>query len=395
MERFITERAGRADFEEIRRESDLIFTCKTAEDGTVSFDEGFFCRLLPKLYGDGADTGRCHFITRDTERDGKIVAIVGVFENTVTVFGERIPYAGIGTVGVDPEYRGWGLMKSLLCEALSYIEKSGAVFSYLGGLRQRYEHFGFAPGGASARFVLTNRNADCVFGKGKTFGYDISLLSGDDTDSLSKIAHFHGSLDISFERDRGHLYDVLTSWENVPRVIAKDGNFCGWCLTDGACNAVHELVLLPHVPVSEVLCDIVRLSGAGHTVFYNVSFFDTRQYSCLSRISEDIIIGNCGMYRIFDYPRFLSLLLSAKERSEGLVDGKVSFLITDSDCAFTVTVKDGHSEVTPGAERDAVRLDGLEAVRLFLGAGHSGVSVPSVLGQWFPISFRICGADGV
>ena len=114
-----------------------------------------FRRLLPKLYGENSGSEGYHYLVRE---DGRIRAMVCAMPLSLLVAGKPLRAAGIGTVSVHPYARGKGYMKALMNRAMEDLKTQGYAMAFLGGMRQRYEYFGFTPTGTRASFHLTAGN---------------------------------------------------------------------------------------------------------------------------------------------------------------------------------------------------------------------------------------------
>lgn len=89
---------------------------------------------------------------------GKVIGAVGAydFDWIVSDAGDvfTVKAFGIGQVSCLPEFRGNGVMTSLLNHAIGLMADEGRVISFLGGDRFRYNHFGFNFGGNTVKFNL-------------------------------------------------------------------------------------------------------------------------------------------------------------------------------------------------------------------------------------------------
>jgi predicted N-acetyltransferase YhbS len=113
-----------------------------------------FKALLPTIYRP-TDAHMRHNLA--VKRHGDLVAVVGLFPMTLHLGGTPLRVAGIGGVSVDPAYRGDGLMRLLMDEAMADI-RANYDLGWLGGQRQRYGYFGFERCGAELTFTVDLRS---------------------------------------------------------------------------------------------------------------------------------------------------------------------------------------------------------------------------------------------
>ncbi len=103
------------------------------------------CGHVVPFYEQANDTDfNNHFIHLE---DGRVAGVVGSYLMDFDLLDVRLSAAGIGQVSCLPEYRGKGIMSSLIKEAITDMESSGTDISVLGGDRFRYAHFGYEFGG--------------------------------------------------------------------------------------------------------------------------------------------------------------------------------------------------------------------------------------------------------
>jgi predicted acetyltransferase len=92
------------------------------------------------------------------KKNNRVVSHVASIPQELKVGSERMKIAGISGVATYPEYRGQGLMGMLLKYCIDKMENDGTSFSYLGGDRQRYGHFGWENGGREWVFDINGRS---------------------------------------------------------------------------------------------------------------------------------------------------------------------------------------------------------------------------------------------
>ncbi|MCX7806113.1 MAG: GNAT family N-acetyltransferase, partial [Planctomycetota bacterium] len=109
-------------------------------------------RELPYLFHEGRIGD--HFVCEDA---GRIVGVIGLYPYDFRYESVIFRSAGVGQVGTLPEYRGRGVMSAILREVCRAIYEDGIDFAWLGGDRLRYGRYGWARGGFSLRFDLSDR----------------------------------------------------------------------------------------------------------------------------------------------------------------------------------------------------------------------------------------------
>ncbi len=405
------ERATAADYDELVDISNRIFSQTTDENGRVEYNHRYFQDLVPKLYRDASCSMPDHYLIRDKE--GHIIAVAGAFENRVHVGKHVLRTRGIGTVGVDAAHRGEGLMKRLMWEILKDCANDGIDFSFLGGLRQRYEHFGYTTAGNCAIFTMTRNNMNYIYGKDASFGYTFTPLTAEMADVLDQIDQLHRTDLVYAERNRTRLSDILHNWNRLPLGIWHNHEFCGWCITQEDHAVIHEMTLKHDLAPAcsntgegaiygEVLCDFIHAFDVPVVSWNYIGLYEREKIHYLAQHAESMVLTHHEQYRMFRYAHMLQAYLSLKAQGDGLCDGTLRVEIDDDLCAQkveicvqngTVTVND-HFDVPP-----TLRVNSLQAAQLFFGVGAAMTdlsgALPPFAQQWFPLPLCHKDADGV
>ena len=132
-------------------------------------------RVLDRAYPEdrmhGMQRAYCHALSdrpADYHRylilkeNNRIVSHVGLIPMEVVIEGgSTVLVGGIGEVATDKEYRGRGLMSTLIDHSIRLMSERGYDLSWLCGDRQRYGRLGYENGGRAHVFELTPRSVAC------------------------------------------------------------------------------------------------------------------------------------------------------------------------------------------------------------------------------------------
>ncbi|MBP5312040.1 MAG: GNAT family N-acetyltransferase, partial [Clostridia bacterium] len=136
-----------------------------------------FKKLLPKLFGETRST--CRTATFAFEKStGRIAACAGRFPVKLSISWKEFKAFGIGNVCCRKDLREQGLMSAVMREAVEKMIKDGAALSFLGGMRQRYNHFGIETCGTRNSYhVLSKTLKNLTLG---AKGVEILPVTGSD-----------------------------------------------------------------------------------------------------------------------------------------------------------------------------------------------------------------------
>jgi len=113
-----------------------------------------FQALFPDLYRPTDQNMRSNYVIR---KNGKIAACVGLFPMRILICERTVTIAGIGGVSTLQDFRRQGLMRTLMQHVQKEIIDQGYPFSWLGGDRRRYMHWGYENTVNRFSFTMTPR----------------------------------------------------------------------------------------------------------------------------------------------------------------------------------------------------------------------------------------------
>jgi len=113
-----------------------------------------FDAIYPDLFVPTEEAMARHRIVR---QDGRIIACVGCYPQTLRLGPVTVEMFGIGQVSCLKAWRERGYMTALLKETIARMEATAAAMSWLGGRRDRYATFGWEVAGTTARCRLTRK----------------------------------------------------------------------------------------------------------------------------------------------------------------------------------------------------------------------------------------------
>lgn len=335
-----------------------------------------FRSQLPNLYGRGKNTQEYHYLVKE---DGVIRGMVCVLPMEYKAGKELLKINGVGSVSVHPDCKGKGYMKALMNWAIEDMEKEGFAFSVLGGQRQRYEYFGYAPAGPVLRYLVTKHNV-----RHRYRDVDCSGVSFEKLDELEKQGKqetapapwlekawaLQQKAEAGALRKKEEFGELLRSWHAVPYGIFFQGEWIGYlCIAEG--DNVMEIFLSPEEEknLPAVLKAFFQKTGAEFLRFA-FPLWERRLTPELGRLGT-LTIGNSCNFRIMDFAKTAGAFLKLKNQSvEGsLREGRLILSISGRG-SFLFKVEKGRASVEKlpklaaesGGKPD-LELSELEAIR--------------------------------
>lgn len=111
----------------------------------------------PGMYNSDYPFWEDHYVAIEDDRHIRATLSVTKFEKTVG--GITLTFGHVGQVSVHPYHRGEGHMRALMHMAIQDMRDAGYYdFSNLGGLRQRYQYYGYMPAFYRTIYTVTSTN---------------------------------------------------------------------------------------------------------------------------------------------------------------------------------------------------------------------------------------------
>ncbi len=370
--------------------SALLNTAFTGAPDTRHFEDG-----LPKMWVDDDAHMSRHIVVFE---DGVMAGAVGIYPYDVRIGTKTLRFATVGNIGVLKEYRGRGYMKLLMDAAMDALVRQQIDVSRLGGLRTRYERYGYEMCGTNYVIRLSERNAAEAYPDNT----DITFcpIAADDTDTLAFVRQIYNTSAIACDRgDDRDLFCTLCAWKNKPYLACKNGTPIGYlCASpDGASVAEHGAANAAlH---TEMLCTWVR-NIAAYEIRAELYPWDIPLCRSLMAICETFSAVPATQCKILSWDRFADALLSLKVPETPMIHGRVSLGIEGFGTLCMEVDASGARACRRDCPADST-LDPLHATRMLFGMMPPELCAPlsaqnlHLLSAWLPLPFSWNGQDRV
>ncbi len=384
-----------------------------------SIPESGFPGLLPKLYGPEARVGGNHLIA---EEDGTFLGIVLAEPMEYRILGERLRIAGVGTVSVDGQARGRGIMRLLMDETVKRLKGEKYAFAFLGGQRQRYAYWGFEGCGTEMRFSWNQANLKHgvqlpeserieLVPMGTSSGEGVGLKETD-TGLTEAAWRMWQKEAVAVERDRERFFSILCSWQGKPYACMRQGRFVGYVVLsreEGRDSAgILELVLEEGVSVTALLRALADCLGILQGTL-KPGYARQDMLRELEEICEGESLGCGHRFLILDWCLVLRAMMALKQSSHPLEDGEAILRIRDGEGrteGIWIQVREGCLRVAEETERKPaateeggkepvqVEFTASQAVRmLFRSTQVHYKELEGLPGSWFPLPLYVGEQD--
>ncbi len=325
-----------------------------------------FERDLPKMCVKDDEHMGSHLGIFDGD---KLVAVLGVYLLPTVIDGEEFLFATVGNIAVHPDYEGKGYMSILLDKAMQVLNENNVDVSRLGGLRQRYNRYGYEYAGSVYNFTLTGyNNQKCL----TRYHDDITFseILKTDIDNLKFCNSLYSKGEIhTLRSEDNNCYDIYSSmvaWQNIPYLaIDKNGNKLGYIVANKKGNAIAEVF-------GNTDSDTIKIISnwqikTGEDLLLKIPPYKTELLKVLMNVCEYVNLSPVCHFKILNYQKLISALLKLKCKTVAMPNGKVTISI-DGYGTLEIKVENGNGTCNFTSNPPDLSLNNLQATRLLFGA---------------------------
>ncbi|MCL2741280.1 MAG: GNAT family N-acetyltransferase [Oscillospiraceae bacterium] len=351
-----------------------------------------FPTFLPKLYTDPR-MARHHYLIKE---EGRIKAAVGSYPLNLRVMGEGLKVKGIGMVSVHRYSRGKGYMTACMGRAMDDMRAEGVDLAVLGGNRQRYEYFGFTPGGMKVTGTLRGNNVAHLpfdlYG-----GYTYRKVESGDSGDIKAFTAMNNAQPCASVRREDEFFAIASSWSSRLYAVIKDaGAVIGYLIASNDSKQVHEVALSDPSLINGVVAGFFKSAGCAELT---VTFppFQTEEISRFDLICNDCckIEHSCNV-NVLNYGKVILAFMRLKQlMCGGLMDG-VFRLRVEGRGAYEIGVSGGEAYVADSAGPYDREMGHLEATRFLFAPSSFLINAGNpVVRDWFPLPLCFHRMDNV
>lgn len=339
-----------------------------------------FEKEMPKMcIRDEAHMG-CHFGIFEGNR---LVSCIGVYPFETVVAGNTLQFATMGNIATHWDCEGKGYMSAMIDTAIGELDRLNADVARLGGLRSRYNRYGFESCGQNYSFTFTEKNRQrkmADFEENITF----QRIIPQDTDALVFAAKLYNQNAIAVPRTAENAYLCMSMWLNMPYLALRGETPIGYLSANEVGNGLAEWFAIDTASAAQMLCAWQK------RISKDLSFYTQPHQVELTRLFSSVCessrIYSPSHFQIRNWAKVIDAFMKLKASFCALPQGELFVEISDYG-----TVRIFADSVGAGCEKtehvpDLV-LDKLAAARFFFGPYPPICTADaSTLAQaWFPL----------
>lgn len=340
-----------------------------------------FERDLPKMCVKDDENMRKHF---GIFEDGKLVSCIGVYPFETDVYGQKFLFATMGNLVTHWDYEGKGYMTALLKRASQELADLGVDVARLGGLRSRYNNYGFETCGQRYGFTFTSKNREKKFPEIET-DLIFKEVGRNDESGLEFIANLYNKNEIAVTRTKENAFVSTTAWRNKPYIAFSFDTPIGYLSVDETGTRIAEAFAVEPLAYTRMICAWQK--KVDKDVYFSLQPHQIGLVKIFVPVCEHFYIGSPCHFFVRAWDRVVDAFMKLKASYTRLMHGEACIEIQGYG---VIRIFVGENGV--GCERtDAVAdisMDALAAERFIFGPfppmegnGKSDLLFRS----WFPL----------
>ncbi len=381
--------ATKADKEELVGFINKVFT--KSEDGKVDFK-----KLVCKVYGDEAEFSERHHLVKE---EGRIVAVIGVYQREYCIGNTVLNTGFIGSVSVDPDMRGKGYMKLLMQKAEDDMRSQGIGLAMLSGSRNRYGYFGYEVGGLRYEFCFSKGNITHTIGWTGTKSVELKPVLSRSMVSDEIYDVYKNNLVYSCAKEE--LFDRALTWNAKLFAVKADDKCVGYIILSENGESINEIELTDWNYIFDVVREVMLIGNKEHITIYSQAW-EKEKNSVLQSGCETYSIHPACSYKVLDYMQTLKALFELQLLYRPYLSEDIFTIgVKEQGCYRIevmnglVTVSDAGTEANAYEKADII-VDDREFVNAFMSPAYymyEGKAKKTYPKGWFPLGFAPAIAD--
>lgn len=333
--------------------------------------------------------------------EGRIVAVVGVYPMDLMVCGQTLHCATVGNIATHPTVRGKGLMKRLMQLAMAELGERNIDLSRLGGLRQRYNRYGYERAGSIYRCRLTAKNLTECLDAGTGEGIEFRPIRADDTALLGRAFDLYRGRLVALDRTNPAELNCSLRAHYMQPWAAMDagGRMIGYLTASEDGGRINEQGAADVSGLIDMLAAWIRRRELGE-ISFSLMPWDTESTIALGRICEQIDIASPCMFRVLNWDRVTGAFLTLKAKLTDIAEGEMIVGVRDWG-NIRIAVSPGGAACEKTSLPADITIDQLTAMRLLFGPLPSAATaalpgrIRMLTESWFPLPLSWYPQDNV
>ncbi|MBR2044370.1 MAG: GNAT family N-acetyltransferase [Clostridia bacterium] len=303
-------RLKKEDFKEVVNLLNFVFT---VQNGAKTDFESLF----PRIFIESEETMGWHV---GAKIDGKLCGIAASYPLTYRVGGVDLKVSAGGNVAVDSNFRGQGVMQSILNEIDKQDRENGFDISYLHGDRFRYRNFGYERCGIECSFTILRQMVGKDLPKRKIRFLD---LRSQNEALVKDVYKLYNQQSVLIFRDYDSFMLSLTAKGMVPfAVLTEEEKLVGYFCIGMNNFSISEIFIKDTTMFKEIIKNFMQQFNTGR-VTLSLPYYDPLTEQAFL-YSDRCSIVQPANFKIYNFKRVVESFMKEKMLHETLPDGCIT-----------------------------------------------------------------------
>ena len=370
-------------YDELLKLLNFVFSRKNNQEKDFEKD-------MPKMWGHDDEHMGKHLGIFEEER---LVACIGIYPFDVVVAGETLHFATTGNIAVHPDFEGRGYMGAMVEKAMAELDRMNIDIARLGGLRSRYNRYGFEACGQNFTFTFTEKNRLRKF-PGFKGGITFKEITREDKEALAFTAELYNKNAISVPRTAENAYNCLTMWQNVPYIALCEGEPVGYVCASQNKIGIAEFDAVNLNALTDIICAWQELAGGN--ISFGRQMHQVDSVRIFSEVCEGCVAHSPSHFKIINWVKVTDAFLKLKASYCKLMPGEL-IMEVEGYGAIRLFADENNAGCEAYKGKADIKLDPISATRYIFGTLSPIYTddAPPIAQNWFPLPLSWNGQDRV
>lgn len=342
-----------------------------------------FEKELPKMCVKTDESMQKHF---GVFQQDELVAVLGAYPLKAKILQEELLVYTVGNIATHPNYEGKGYMQALLSRAMQELDEKGADISRLGGLRQRYERFGYEPCANAYEFKLTGENVARIYKADEEIVFEEITKTDEENLRFANSLLSKEKFYVERKEDNGFFdtYASMTAWRNKPYVAKIQNKRIGYLCVSPNGSVIAECFACSQADMEKMLCAWQK--RVGQTLSFAFQPHRIEPIRWATSVCQIASIASPSQFKVLNFEKTANALIKLKTSYTKLPKGETTIYIKGyGGVKLYVNEQSAGCETYDG--ECEICLDNLQATRCLFGPfpPETVANANELLSAWLPL----------
>ena len=291
------------------------------------------------------------------------------------------------------DYEGKGYMAALIERGEKELEELNVDVARLGGLRSRYNRYGFESAGRKFGYCFTAKNREKKFSDFQN-NIEFVKIEKQDKEVLEFAASVYNQNEIAVTRTAENAYYSMTAWRKIPYLAIRGGQPLGYVSVNESGQDIAEAFAVNTEEFIKIIC--AWQEKQAQEIYFFLQPHQAALIKVFSSVCESAHVTSPSHFYIRNWEKTVGAFMRLKASYCTLPKGEVVIEIEDYG-KIHIFVREGEIGAEKTEKTPDFTMDRLTATRYIFGTypcEYTGKVNATTL-AWFPLPLGWNGQDRV